>query len=275
MTTPFKTEKISEHVTRIILPGNVFSYLAEGTERAILIDTGCGLYEMRPFVEELLQDKPYEVVLTHGHVDHAGGASEFDRVWLNERDYTISTKGTTKANRRRYLTGNLPEGFEFTDDELVTPPDSAAYLPLEYGQTFELGGETLEIICYGGHTPGSIAVLFKNDRILLTGDACCSWTLIFAPGASLTIREYRENLVAAYEKYNGCYDRMLYSHPHNVGGPEVVPQMIEVCDEVLAGTDDHIARDLHGLEAYLAKTPGDNIRADGKIANVHFAAASI
>jgi len=32
-----------------------------------------------------LTDKPLTVLLTHGHVDHANGAPEFDTVLLNEQ----------------------------------------------------------------------------------------------------------------------------------------------------------------------------------------------
>ena len=70
----FTSEKISDHVTRITNPSVVYSYLVEGDERAVLLDTGCGLGDLKAYVESLT-DKPYEVVLTHGHVDHAGGAS--------------------------------------------------------------------------------------------------------------------------------------------------------------------------------------------------------
>ena len=33
-----------------------------------------------------LTDKPYDVVITHGHPDHAGMMHQFDQVYINEKD---------------------------------------------------------------------------------------------------------------------------------------------------------------------------------------------
>lgn len=77
----FYTEKITDHITRIVMPGQVFGYLVVGSERAVLIDTGCGIGDLRSFVEQLT-DKPVTVLLTHGHLDHAPGAVQFDEVYM-------------------------------------------------------------------------------------------------------------------------------------------------------------------------------------------------
>ena len=61
-------------------------FLLVGTERALLLDTGIGLGDLRGLVEEIT-DKPYDVVITHGHMDHVGGAAWFDKVYLNEKDW--------------------------------------------------------------------------------------------------------------------------------------------------------------------------------------------
>ena len=44
-------------------------FLFVGTERALLLDTGIGIGDLKGLVEEIT-DKPYDVVLTHGHRDH-------------------------------------------------------------------------------------------------------------------------------------------------------------------------------------------------------------
>ena len=43
----FKTEKISEHITRIHGFCTEFMYLIEGSKAAVLIDTGCGFYSLK------------------------------------------------------------------------------------------------------------------------------------------------------------------------------------------------------------------------------------
>lgn len=46
-------------------------FLIEGPEKALLIDTGQGVGDLRSCVE-MLTDKPVTVVLTHNHADHIG-----------------------------------------------------------------------------------------------------------------------------------------------------------------------------------------------------------
>ena len=75
-TMQFKTEKISEHITRIHGFCTEFMYLIEGSKAAVLIDTGCGFYSLKDCIHNLT-NKPLKVLITHGHVDHAMGANEF------------------------------------------------------------------------------------------------------------------------------------------------------------------------------------------------------
>ncbi len=267
-TDVFKTEKLTEHITRVWMPGSVFSYLVTGSERAAVIDTGFGAGPFRRFVEEQLDGMPYDLLLTHGHFDHAGGASEFEKVWMHPADLAVAAEHTRKELRKRSLLRALPQ----LEDGDLAEPKAGGYEPLGYGQVFDLGGETLEIVCLGGHTPGSVGVLFREERILLAGDACCSATLLFGGDGSLSIREYRENLIRTWEKYGADFDEVLYSHPHNYGGPEVIPQMIGLLEEILAGKDDRIPRESpFGGVSYTAKATGrDGRRADGKIANLSY-----
>ena len=39
----FSSQKITNHITRIYLPGDVQAYLVEGMDKSVLIDTGCGI----------------------------------------------------------------------------------------------------------------------------------------------------------------------------------------------------------------------------------------
>lgn len=50
----------------------VFCYLIEGSEKAMLIDTGYGLGDLRSAVEKVT-GLPLIIVNTHGHCDHIGG----------------------------------------------------------------------------------------------------------------------------------------------------------------------------------------------------------
>ena len=270
----FKVTEITEGLLRILMPGDVYAYLAVGAERAMLIDTGYGIGAFRPLVEKLT-DKPYDVLLTHGHVDHAGGAAEFDTVFMDLRDLPIAKEHTTKQMRIDFLQGSPQEnGKEAPGPEsLLEARPLDAYLPLEDGQEFDLGGMTLKVLSLTGHTPGSMAVLFKEAGLLLTGDAVNSMTLLSLDGC-LTVHEYRDSLVRFKDKLAAAVPdtgalRVLYSHPHNVGGPEIIDEMIEVCDEIMARTADNIS--VPGRPGILAKAMDFEHgmkRIDGKSANL-------
>lgn len=72
----FTARRLPHGVTEITDLSGVHCFLVEGQEKALLVDTMTGLRGLRDFVTGLT-DLPVEVVLTHGHMDHAGG------VWAN------------------------------------------------------------------------------------------------------------------------------------------------------------------------------------------------
>ena len=81
----YSSEKVTEHITAIRSMTGEIMYLIEGTHKAVLVDTCLGVGHLRAFVEGLTQ-KEILVVLTHGHVDHAMGAPEFEQVYMNRKD---------------------------------------------------------------------------------------------------------------------------------------------------------------------------------------------
>ena len=94
----FKTEKISEHITRIHGFCTEFMYLIEGSKAAVLIDTGCGFYSLKNCIHNLT-NKPLKVLITHGHVDHAMGATEFEEIYLNHKDKSVYQLHSEKGFR--------------------------------------------------------------------------------------------------------------------------------------------------------------------------------
>ena len=149
-------------------------YLAVGSERALLIDTGCGLTDL-PALVRRFTDKPLDVMLTHCHPDHAGGIGWFDRIYLHPDDFPAVPE--LDADEIRGYNRMLGEQGSFQvyeyDPDAVHPLEPLPKLaPLTDGFVFDLGGRTLEVIGTPGHTPGSVCLLDAKNRILFSGDAC-------------------------------------------------------------------------------------------------------
>ena len=59
-------------------------FVIVGERRALVLDCGTGIGDLRWVIENRITDKPYDVVLTHNHGDHIGGAGFFDEVWIHQ-----------------------------------------------------------------------------------------------------------------------------------------------------------------------------------------------
>lgn len=271
----FRTEKVTNRITRIAGATEELMYLVEGEEKAALIDTGVGIGNLKVVVESVT-DKPVIVILTHGHMDHACGASVFEKVYLSDLDQSILPEPADIKTRMEFCSVSPYEEVKtLTEKDYLPAPEKTQNL--EDGMMFDLGGVTLEIHALAGHTPGSMTVLFKEDRILLTGDACNPGTFLFG-AECLTVEEYRENLIAFREKMSGSYDRIILSHGAEMLDASLIDDVIDTCDCILAGTSDDMRMDFMGQEAYCAMAvdfENGYKRKDGKIGNIMYSKSKI
>lgn len=257
----FTSERVSRHLTRIITPCGVCMYLVEGTQRAALLDTGFGFGDLKGYVQSLT-DKPCDVLLSHGHLDHAGGAGQFETVYLNPKDWELVKWHATRERRIsdvEHGPGGMPDGVTAED---FLPSRTAPYLPLEEGDDFDLGGVTVKPIAAIGHTAGSLIFLIPEDRVAVFGDACGEHTLLLF-AESVPIAQYREGLCHV-RSFEGQYDTVLRNHGSFTSPKQILEDNIELCGDILAGTDAGILTDFHG-------TPGCLGRPEihpGKIGNI-------
>lgn len=263
----FSSEKINQYVTRIMCPGNVYVYLVEGKKDALLIDTGFGVDSLKNYLTSVTK-LPYKVVLTHGHLDHAGGAGEFDAVYLNEKDLELAKEHTAIEMRKGVVED---PSLGLTEKDIVPPLSVDAYLALEDEQTFDLGGVTVTALKMPGHTQGSMCILINECRSVLLGDACNSYGYLQL-SHSLTVSEYKDSL-KAFIKNRDRFDTVWFSHPHNFGESKILDETIEVCEELLSGQRKGISqgpfRDVK--EVWLAKPVDEKGRSlDGSTANFLF-----
>ena len=149
-------------------------FLIEGSDRALVLDTGSGFCDFKEILRDLTK-KPYLVALTHGHVDHAGGAGQFDRLYLHPADWEMA-KGIAPEERLSYgeaVRGVMgdPNTFAYGKDTLRVWDAFPELLPIQDGQTFDLGDRTISVVHTPGHTPGSCCFIDPKTRILFSGDA--------------------------------------------------------------------------------------------------------
>ena len=153
-------KKISDHFW-IFEEDGVRSFLFEGTKRAMLVDTGFGTLPLGELSEELTP-LPIFVVNTHADKDHTGRNREFFCVMMHP------------AEMDRYQS-SLPEGC-FME----------AVRPLWEGDVIDLGHWKFEVILTPGHTPGSIMLLERDKRMLISGDTIQDGMIfMFGPGRNM------------------------------------------------------------------------------------------
>lgn len=263
----FRTEKISERVTRIYGICTERMYLIEGDEKAALIDSGSGIGSLRGVVERLT-DKPVIVLLTHGHTDHAMGAAEFDTVYMNHRDDELFPLHGDDAFRWEWIRTSRKYSL-VTEEDYIPADNPERFLDLKGGDVFPLGGVTLEVYDCAGHTKGSVVVLIREDRLLLLGDACSNFTYLFDK-KSLSVSEYEQNLKRMKEETDGKYDMVLNTHGRGISQIDIIDGVIQVCEDIKIGNVDDVPYEFRGNTGYIAKALARYgvQRADGGSGNV-------
>jgi len=157
-------------------PDGAFCYLAVGDERALLFDTTHGVGSL-PDAIRGITDKPVEVVLGHGHLDHVGGAYQFDEVWLHEADFDLCHKhASMKARGRGVDEKTLPKDF---DRDAYLNAGAGNLKKMDVGQVFDLGGLHMEVVGMEGHTAGSVGLLALEHRVLLDSDSANAHVWMF------------------------------------------------------------------------------------------------
>jgi hydroxyacylglutathione hydrolase len=129
------------------------------TNRAAIVDPGGDVARIREAIDKL-NVTPEKILLTHGHIDHAGGAAELAEA------LSLPIEGPDE--RDGFLLQNLEaQGARFgiTDVRNVTPTRW-----LVEGETVSIGDLTFSVLHVPGHTPGHLVFANVPMRFALVGD---------------------------------------------------------------------------------------------------------
>jgi hydroxyacylglutathione hydrolase len=130
----------------------------ESTRQAMVIDPGDDVEDILRIVGERGL-KVTQIVITHAHIDHIGGARKLKDatgapVLLNENDLLLYEHVGEQA---------MWLGLE--------PPEMAEIdAPARDGDKLRVGGTELEVLFTPGHTQGSISLWIPAEKKLIAGD---------------------------------------------------------------------------------------------------------
>jgi glyoxylase-like metal-dependent hydrolase (beta-lactamase superfamily II) len=175
-------------------------YLIDGGSELALIDTGSGL-SPSSIMSQIVADgfdptRVSQLIVTHGHGDHVGGAAALGRL-LGEGVVLSTSRAIADAVSRgdeETLSVRLSRDAGIYPESFRLEP-SPVGRPLDDGDKVRVGDLTLEIIDTPGHADGHICVLLEHGerRILFAGD------LVFFGGmiSLLTFPDCRLDLLVA------------------------------------------------------------------------------
>ena len=238
----FEAKKINEYITQIIGLAGEQCYLIEGSEGALLFDGLCGEGSLKSFVREIT-DLPVQIALSHAHPDHCGAVFEYGECYMHPDDIALLYSDFVSGSEERWnFVTDVPEWAPpvrtKTRLEDITDRCAVKTYPVYDGDIFDLGGVQMEVIGVPGHTRGTIVLLDRAARLVLSGDAINPNTLMALPG-SATIEEYKES-VLHLKTFQAAFDFLYGGH-----GPEPVPARIVddalmLIDKILNRTDEAI-----------------------------------
>lgn len=176
----FEAKPVANGVWSIFSSGD-YSYLIEGEEHGLLIDSGYGAGNIRDFCESLIHKEVPWIANTHEHFDHTANNGYFDLAYMSEI-----------AGRNATIPYASFQGIEFFNNY------PRHYL--KHGDIIPLCGRPIEVFELTDHTPGGLAYLDRIGRVLFSGDEIWENKIL-----SNDVRLYGRQMLEI-AKYRDCFD---------------------------------------------------------------------
>lgn len=161
--------------------------VCEDTGKLAICDPGGDIASIEAAIRELGAE-PEKILVTHGHIDHAGAVAEL------ARKLGIPVEGPHEDDR--FWIDMLPQ-----QSQMFGFPPAEAFTPdrwLHHGDTVTVGNLTLEVLHCPGHTPGHVVFWQPQAKLAVVGDVLFAGSIgrtDFPRGDHATlVRSIRERL---------------------------------------------------------------------------------
>ena len=251
----FSVYKVADKTYAIYEDGQyeeAISYLVCGKKRALLIDTGNGIGNIRELCRALT-DLSVIVINTHCHIDHVGSNYLFDDLAAFDDHMGIARRtaalGYFHEKARTYIGPNVvikPYPEYFDPDTYCIPPYRVNRWVTD-GEMIDLGERVLEVIHTPGHSPDSICLLDETCRLLFVGDTFYTgsiYTWLAGGDIKLMVRSY-EKMIGLME----LFDLLMPAHNEPCIEKYILFQVLDAAKQVRDGTGDPIILD-NGKKKY-------------------------
>ena len=226
-TKQYEVKEIYENTYSILEKGfeglDAYMYLLVGEEKALLIDCGYGIIDLKKIIGEIT-DKPFITVNTHGHHDHVMGVCQLENSLIHSNDKDVFLLNTCEPVLRMFVMNNtLTEHknckeFEAFSEEWVSKtyplPEFLDEIPY-----FDLGNRKVYWRLIPGHTRGSIALYDEKYSAAFDSDGASRGVWVYLV-ESTSLPEYIETLESyiAFLKEKGVTKRFVAHDPyeHNI-----------------------------------------------------------
>ena len=202
---PYEVIRINQN-TWMIQEETVRFFLLAGTERSLLIDSGCAVHNAKEIAQKLTS-LPCVLANTHTDGDHTGSNEEFPFVYMNPSEYMFYRKTQKHTN--------------------------IEVRPLWDGQIIDLGKRPVRVVSIPGHTPGSLAFLDIKNKFLFSGDPFQDGT-IYMFGEQRDIAAYEASLRKLLEM-DGQFEWLFPCHGSGRVSKEILPKLLEGVETMRKG----------------------------------------
>lgn len=147
------------------------SFLLLGEKRAVLIDTGLGIADIKRVVESITC-LPILVITTHILWDHIGGHKYFDDIAVHEKEYGWLAKKfpiPLQVVRKNLILNpcDFPKDFCIDNYKIFQGTPTQV---INDGDVIDLGNRKLTVVHTPGHSPGHCYFYEEERGYLYSGD---------------------------------------------------------------------------------------------------------